>query len=183
MATSRRQEGDWRGALTDYDRAVAIDPKRADLYVARGWSRLCAGAEWADNDARAYLALRGWHEPLSPYMALLAILGARGTPREAQARRLVDEALANLRGRTWPVPILRYFRGDLDEAGLLRAAGGDKFQTEAHAFLGLDRLQAGDRTAALSHLQWAREHGAPGSIATDVARAALGRIETRPESR
>ena len=173
----RREGGDWLGALTDYDRAIAIDPRRADLYVARGWARLCAGAEWADNDARAYLSLRGWNESLSPYMALLAILGARGTPREAAARQLLDEALANLQGRTWPVPILHYFRGDIDEAALLRAADGEKHQTEAHAFLGLDRLQARDRPAALAHLRWAREHGSPGSIAADVARSALARIE------
>ena len=115
-------------------------------------------------------------------MALLAILGARGTPRETAARRLLDEALVNLNGRSWPVPILRYFRGDLEQATLLRDADGARQQTEAHAFLGLDRLQAGDRTAALAHLQWAREHGAPGSIAADVARAALGRIESRAES-
>ena len=71
--------------------------------------------------------------------------GRRARPRCAGS---LDEALANLRGRAWPVPILRYFRGDLDEAALLRAAAGDRHQTEAHAFLGLDRLQAGDRTAA-----------------------------------
>jgi tetratricopeptide (TPR) repeat protein len=174
---ARREGGDWLGALADYDRAVAIDPKRADLYVARGWGRICAGAEWADNDARAYLSLRGWHEPLSPYMALLAVLGARGTPREADVRRLLDEALASLNARAWPVPILRYFRGDLSEAALVQAANGLRQQTEVHAFLGLDRLQAGDRTAALTHLTWVREHGSPGSIASDVARAVLRRIE------
>jgi tetratricopeptide (TPR) repeat protein len=174
---ARREGGDWLGALADYDRAIAIDPKRSDLYVARGWGRLCAGAEWADNDARAFLSLRGWHEPLSPYMALLAVLGARGTAREVEMRRLLDEALTNMNGRVWPVPILRYFRGNLTEADLVLSASGLRQQTEVHAFVGLDRLQSGDRAAALAHLRWVREHGAPGSIASDVARAALGRIE------
>ena len=120
----RREGGDWSGALADYDRAITLQPKRADLYVARGWARLGSGSEWADNDARAYLELKGWHDGFSPYMALLAILGARGTPREAEARRLLDEAVVNSPRRTWPIPVLRYLRGDLDEAALFRAAGG-----------------------------------------------------------
>jgi tetratricopeptide (TPR) repeat protein len=173
----RREEGDWAGALADYDRAIALQPRRAELYVARGWARLGSGAEWADNDARAYLALKGWHDPFTPYMALLAILGSRGTPREADARRLLDEAVVNQHRRTWPGPILYYFRGEIHEASLLRSAAGARQQAEAHAFIGLDRLTAGDRAAALPHLKFARDHGSPGSIAADVARAAIGRIQ------
>jgi tetratricopeptide (TPR) repeat protein len=173
----RREGGDWAGALADYDRAITLQPRRAELYVARGWARLGFGAEWADNDARAYLSLKGWHDPFSPYMALLAILGARGTPREAEARRLLDEAVVNRHRHTWPGPILRYFRSEIDEATLLRSAAGSRQQAEAHAFIGLDRLTGGDRAASLPHLKFARDHGSPGSIAADVARAAIGRIE------
>jgi hypothetical protein len=130
----------------------------------------------ADNDARAYLALKGWRDVMSPYMTLLAILGARGTPREPAARRLLDEAIINTPSRAWPVPILHYYRGDLTEAALLQAARTPSQQTDAHAFIGLNRLQAGDRAGAATHLQWARDHGSSGSIASDVARAMLVRI-------
>jgi tetratricopeptide (TPR) repeat protein len=171
-----REGGDWAGALADYDRAIAKQPRRSDLYVARGWARLGSGAEWSDNDARAYLALKGWHDPFSPFMAILAVLGARGTPREAEARRLLDEAVVNSPRRAWPIPVLHYFRGEIDEAGLLRAAAGARQQAEAHAFIGLSRLQSGDRDKALPHLEYARDHGNRGSIAADVARAAIGRI-------
>jgi tetratricopeptide (TPR) repeat protein len=177
-ADIRREGGDWSGALSDYDRAITLEPRRPELYVARGWARLGSGAEWADNDARAYLALKGWQDPFSPYMAMLAVLGARGTPREAEARRLLDEAIANRPRRSWPGPVLNYFRREIDESTLLRSAGGSRQIAEAHAFVGLDRLQAGDRAGARPHLEYAREHGSPGSIAADVARAAMSRIET-----
>jgi tetratricopeptide (TPR) repeat protein len=174
---ARREGGDWRGALADYDRAIVLDPQRAETYFARGWSRLTAGVEGADLDARAYLSLKGWLDPLSPYMALLGALGAREARRPADAQRILDEALANLSRRAWPVPVLRYFRGELTETALLHAAVTERQQTEAHAFVGLDRLQAGDRAVATAHVRWAKDHGAPHSIAADVARATLARIE------
>jgi tetratricopeptide (TPR) repeat protein len=176
-ANARRESGDWLGALADYDRVVAVDPKRAEAYLARGWTRLAAGAEWADNDARAYLALRGWRDPVSPYMAVLAILGARGTEREAAARRLLDEAIASASPAAWPAPLLRYFKGHVSEEGLFVAASGVRQQIEAHTFVGLDRLRAGDRQAALRHLRFARDFGLPRSIATDLSRATLRRID------
>ena len=74
--TPGAEHGDWLGALADYDRAVVLDPKRAETYVARGWSRLSAGVDGADLDARAYLAIKGWRDGLAPYMAVLAVVGA-----------------------------------------------------------------------------------------------------------
>jgi tetratricopeptide (TPR) repeat protein len=179
-ANARREAGDWLGALADYDRAIASDPRRADAYVARGWARLGAGIDWADNDARVYLKLRGWRDSLSPYMAMLAVLGARGEAREAAARRLLDEALANNPRGAWPAPLLRYFQGRLTESELLRSAAGTRQQIEVHAFLGLERLRAGDRAAAISHLRFARIHGLAGSIAADTAKTTLARIESNP---
>jgi tetratricopeptide (TPR) repeat protein len=173
-----REQGDWRGALAAYDRAIVLEPKRAELYVARGWSRLCAGVEGADYDARAFLMLKGWRDAMSPYMALLAVTGARSCGRPGDAQPVLDEALANTQGRSWPVPILRYLKGGLSAADLLRGAVTMRQQAEAHTFLGLDRLQAGDAAAALDHLRWARDHSASGSIAGDVARATLARIDT-----
>ena len=173
---ARRESGDWRGALADYDRAVMLAPRQADVYVARGWSRLSAGVDGADYDARVYLKLKGWHDGLSPYMAVLAVLGARQAGRPDDGERVLDEAIANLSPRVWPVPVLRYLRGQLSEEALLQAAAGTRQQAEARTFLGFDRLRAGDRAGAIRHLAWARDNGTAGSIAADVARATLNRI-------
>jgi tetratricopeptide (TPR) repeat protein len=173
----RREQGDWRGALADYDRAILLGPARAELYVARGWSRYCDGADGADYDARAFLALKGWRDALSPYMALLAVIGGRAAGRSGEVQPILDEALVRLRPGTWPVPVLRHLKGELSEPALLAAATGQRQQAEAHMFVGLERLQAGDAKVALDHLTWARDHGPRGSIASDVARATLSRIE------
>ncbi len=174
---ARRETKDWLGALADYDRAVMLDPKRAETYVARGWSRLSAGVEGADYDARAYLALKGWHDGLAPYMAVLAVLGARDAGRPVDAVRSLDEGLANLSPRAWPVPVLRYLQGEITDTALLQSAVSNRQQAEVHTFLGLDRLRAGDRAGALTHLHWVKDHGQPGSIAADVAEARLSRLE------
>jgi tetratricopeptide (TPR) repeat protein len=174
---ARRESGDWRGALADYDRAVVLAPQQADAYVARGWSRLSAGVDGADYDARVYLQLKGWHDGLSPYMTILAVLGARQAGRPAAAEPVLDEALANLSARTWPVPVLRYLRGQVTETALLQAAVSTRQKAEAHAFLGFDRLRADDRVGAINHFRRAQDNGTVGSIAADVARATLARLE------
>jgi tetratricopeptide (TPR) repeat protein len=173
---ARRESGDWQGALADYDRAIVLAPQQAETYVARGWSRLVAGVEGADFDALVYLKLRGWHDWMAHYMAILAAVAARDAQRPADAEHILDEGLANLSPRAWPVPILRYLRGQMTETTLLDAASDDRTRAEAHAFLGLERLRAGDRTTAMHHLIWARDHGAPGSIGADVSRAKLARL-------
>jgi tetratricopeptide (TPR) repeat protein len=176
---ARRESGDWRGALADYDRAVVLSPRQADVYVARGWSRLSAGVDGADYDARIYLQLKGWHDSLSPYMAILAALGARQAGRPEDADRVLGEGIANLSPRLWPVPVLRYLRGHLTEEALLEAAGSSRHQAEAHTFLGFDRLRSGDRRGAILHFTWTKDHGAVGSIAADVARATLSRVDPK----
>ena len=103
---------------------------------------------------------------------------AREAGRPADATRILDEAPVNLSPRKWPVPVLRFLGGTITQTALLQAAVSDRQQAEVHTFLGLERLHAGDRAGALLHLRWANDHGAPGSIAADVATARLMRLES-----
>ena len=172
-----RSRGDWAGAIAVYNRVLEHDPKQSEVYVARGWARLCAGVHGADRDARSFLDLEGWRHRLSPYMALLGFLGSRQAGRESDAQTFLDEAIANTAPGTWPLPVLKYLRHDLNTEALLKSAAGETQETEAHTVVALEMLHRGDRKQALTHLRWVRDQGKTGSIASDLARATLERLE------
>jgi tetratricopeptide (TPR) repeat protein len=181
---AHRSRGDWQGAIADFSQVIALEPNRADAYVARGWSRLCAGEPGGENDARAYLRIEGYRTRVSLYMTILGYLSARWAGNAAEAQAFLEDALgrASASQATWPAPILRYFRREISAAALLKAATTDSQQTEAHAFLALDLLQNGDRSRASEHLRWVRDQGVAASIAGDLARATLARINLAVKS-
>ena len=175
---TQHRAGDWQAALAELRSCRHSRSAEARDLFRRGWSRFCAGVKERRFDARVYLKLKGWREKSVSYMAILAALAvcqaqtALKMPNESLTRPSLTCLL-----RVWPVAVLRYLRGELTEAALLGFAVSARQQTEAHAFIGLDHLLAGDRAGAIPHLQWARDHGDDGSIAHDVARATLVRLE------
>jgi tetratricopeptide (TPR) repeat protein len=176
---ARRLRGDWDGAIADFSRVIEIDPRHADAFVSRGWSRLIAGREGANDDARVYLDLKRGDDKYAAYMAILGTLGARRVGRESEADGFLAEAIANTPPRTWPAPVLRHLRGTTTVEALLDAAIDDSQKTEAHAFVGVDRLFAGDQAAALEHLRWVLQHGVKSTLAIELAQETLRRIEGR----
>jgi hypothetical protein len=177
-----RAERDYPGAIREYSRVIENDPDRLEAYIARGWSRLCAGDPAAETDARAYLDRQGWRDRLSLYMAILGYFGAIQSGKEAQAPTFLDEAIAATTHESWPLPLLRYLRHDMNTETLLKTASTETERTEAHAFAALEFLRRGDRKQAHEHLSWVRDQGAAKSIATDLARATLERMYGSPSS-
>lgn len=177
LGHARRAAGDWPGAIAGYTRALEIDPKNSDALAFRGWSRACAGDPSAESDARAWLDLKGWRSPFAPYMALLGLIAARQAGHDQAAGTFLDEALANTRPPAWPAPLFRYLKRTLPSTDVLSAADSLDKRTEARAVIGLDLLHRGERDAAVGHLRWVRDHGLDRSIAKDLARETLRRIE------
>jgi tetratricopeptide (TPR) repeat protein len=175
-ANAKRASGDWPAAIAAYSQALASDPNHAEALVFRGWSRLCAGAPGAESDARQALDLKGWRDPLAPYIALLGYLSATEAGHEKEARAFLDEALANTRPPAWPSPVFRYLNRMITSSAFLSAATDREKLTEAHAVIGQDLYLRGERTAALEHLRWVVHHGVDGSIAKDFSRETLRRI-------
>lgn len=174
---AKRERGDWRGAIAEFDRVISADPNRAEAYLARGWAKFCGGEAGAEHDARAYLKLKGYRDRTSSYMVLLGYVSAKRAGKEEDAQAFLDEAKPEVRSDAWPQPILRLFRREISPTSLLNAAKNETQETEAHTFLALDMLNLGNRKGAIEHLIWVRDHGVSRSIATDVARATLERID------
>jgi tetratricopeptide (TPR) repeat protein len=175
LANASRERGDWLIALKEYDRVLATKPDQTDAYVARGWTRLCAGAEGAADDAHAYCTRKGWGDPFTPYMAVLEALALSSPASHFARRKALNDSIGHLNARAWPTPVLHYLRGDLNEMTLLRDAIGPRQQSEAHAFLGIERMRSGETAQGTFHLRKAIELGSAGSIATDISRAMLDR--------
>jgi tetratricopeptide (TPR) repeat protein len=178
LGNSRRDAGDWRGAIVEFTRALEADPENADALASRGWSRLCGGEAGAEADARVWLDRKGWRDPFAPYMALLGVLAARREGHAPAAAAFLDEALANTRPPDWPAPLFRYLKRTTPSTDLLAAAaaGGPDRVAEARTVIALDLLGRGERTAAIEHLRWVRDHGPGRSIARDLARETLRRL-------
>lgn len=147
------------------------------MRTLRGWARLIDGRPGADEDARAYLGLRRGDDPYAAYMAILATLSTRRDGQSRHASDLLDQALANAPPTTWPAPVLRYLKHTINAQELLAAAPGDDQAAEAHAFLGLDLLFSGFSSDALIHLRWVCDHAHRQTLANDLARATLLRLE------
>jgi tetratricopeptide (TPR) repeat protein len=176
-----RLRGDWPGAIAEFSSVIQRDPDRADAYVARGWARLCAGESGAEDDARTYLGLKGHRDPIAPYMALLGFLGSRQAGNEASAQTFLAEALQSSDQAAWPAPVLRFLHHKFTAQELLSAATSPNQQTEARTFIALESLHRGDVKTARAYLNWVREQNSSESIASDLARATLQRLD-HPQS-
>jgi tetratricopeptide (TPR) repeat protein len=176
-----RLRGDWPGAIAEFSSVIERDPDRVDAYVARGWARLCSGEPGVEDDARAYLRLKGQRDPIAPYMALLGFLGSRQTGNETSAQTFLNEALESSDQAAWPVPVLRFLHHKITAQALLSAATSSSQQIEAHTFIALEFLNRGDVKNARAHLNWVHNQGISESIAGDLARATLLRLD-HPQS-
>ena len=75
---------------------------------------------------------------------------------------LLDEAARRCDVSSWPYPIAKYLRGEIDESTLIAAATDDDRLTDVHCFLGLKAESENKKDAALTHFRWVKEHGNPG---------------------
>jgi tetratricopeptide (TPR) repeat protein len=156
-----RAKKEYGKAIADYDEAIRIDPTDARPSYNRAATLFLTSRDGAVSGAKAALDVEGWRGNLSTYAVLLSHFAARRAGQEGQAKAFLEEAARRCDPSRWPYPIVKYLRGDLDESKLLAAANDEGKMTDVQCYVGLDLLQKGQRTLALEHFRWVKEHGDP----------------------
>jgi tetratricopeptide (TPR) repeat protein len=139
----------------DFDQALHLAPDRSSQYFMRGITR----AELKQFDkAIADFDRVSAPATMIPYARIVGHLVARKAGDEAAAKRYLDDS-ERASADAWPMPVIRFYRGEMTEAQLLKAAKDTDDQTEARCYVGLDHLLRGRKDEALPHLRWVKTNG------------------------
>jgi hypothetical protein len=79
------------------------------------------------------------------------------------------------------IPLVRFFAAEIDEENLFAISRGASAACMASHFVALRHLAAGDRGAARTHFESARNSGANGEIAHILTDFMLKRLEKNPD--
>jgi tetratricopeptide (TPR) repeat protein len=168
--------GRYDDAIDSWTKFLELVPDGPEALHNRAWDYMYVGRQGAAAaaDARRFLQTAGWREQSSPFMALVAHLGARQSG--AEARSILDEAAARLDIAAWPYPVIAYMRRELTAEMLMKIAVTNDNKTEAHTYLGMDLLLRGQAEDARKHFLWVRDYGNKRFIEYALALAELGRM-------
>jgi lipoprotein NlpI len=106
-----------------------------------------------------YLHQVGWRDLHSSYAALNIYLGNRRAGHEDNANKILKDALKFIDRESWPYPVFKYLNKDINEKELLALAIDTDKLTEAHAYIGMSLLIAGEKDGAINHFKWVKENG------------------------
>ena len=175
-AAAHSAKKDYDRAVKDYDEAIRLDPKDPYAPFNRSVAQMVTRRPGCVKGFQAVLDLQGYKGYWSGYAVILGHLAAGQAGDEAAAKRFLADAAGKL-GEAWPLPVVRFLRGDLDEPGLLKLAVDDDKRTEARCYLGLHHALKGRPAEALAHYRWVKDHGTPTFVEFGIAVAELDRLE------
>lgn len=156
--------GRYNDALQGYD-VLSHAPMDPQFCQNVAFAMLYSGkGEFAARSAEECLQLKGRQDRSAPYLALFQHLGWRVAKNEKMASlalansEIFNLSASNISGQ-WPLPVVKYLRREISAEDLMKVAGNNDEQTEAHAYLGYDLSISGKTTEAIPHLQWVKDNG------------------------
>ena len=182
---------DSKNALESFDRSISLEPKEAAAYSSRArlYLALNEGA-LAVADVQKLLKLKGWKSPSAANWAVIAYIGYRQQKLDDQASQFLNDAATKIPDKTSvSTAIFRFFLKKINEDELLsvgkdeREKEPDKAErekthlTEAHAYIGMYLVLAGQKKEALSHFQWVRDNGSRKVISYQMAISQLDALQ------
>jgi lipoprotein NlpI len=175
-ADARSFKKDYNQAIKDYDEVIRLEPENAGAYFQRSVMQMITHQKEAPSGFQKVLELDGWKTYHSPYVVMLGHLSARQNGDETTAKQFLTNSAGKL-AEEWPLPVLQFLRGEIDEPALLKLATDDEKRAEVHCYLGLDHALKGRKDKAIAHFRWVKEHPVPQMIETAIALAELERLE------
>ena len=164
-------------AVADFDAAVKVDPKNPYAIYYRAVFSLLTHEKGALGGFKAALELGGWRGNVAVYAVLMAYFAAQRDSKADQATVMLHDASARCDTSAWPYPVVKFLRGEIDEAKLVAAATDDDRMTEVRCFLGLKALEVGKQDAARTHFRWVTEHGNASYTQYAISLIELDRLE------
>jgi tetratricopeptide (TPR) repeat protein len=169
-AIARSELGRHEEAFADASRAVRMEPENAQCVFIRHLLASRTGRHDLGHVAgETYIGIHGWNDPWSPYVVLLNWVSLRRAGNDSGAQRTLAEALTSLAPDTWPVPVIRFLNGNLDDAALLALATDPDQVTLARYYLGVHYWLKGDLERARELLGAVANTGDPAFLQTKLA--------------
>jgi len=158
----KEQLGDLDGSMADSSRAIDLDPKRPQAYYNRGFAKLVKGnLEGAHADLQKFCELASRNEFADSARLYLWLIEMAQNPN-GMANQNLSDALQNNWSQTSDdvvTKIASYLLDRTTEADLIAAAASPNAKKDAgqHCriwyFIGMKRLLAGDKTAAIDYFR------------------------------
>lgn len=170
------QTRDYARAKKDLADAVIASPKYAAALGEQAVLAYLVGDEDPISLARnAFEAAKGDVDSARE-AATIGYFAARRSDQPEEAKRFLDDADANDQGDATAQSVLKFLRGELDEAGYLAVQTNDTLRAEARCRIGLKLLLDENPYAAKAHFEWARDHASKLSRYRAIAIAELEKL-------
>jgi tetratricopeptide (TPR) repeat protein/predicted Ser/Thr protein kinase len=181
LALAFYRRGDWPAALD----VVPAHPKRIgpgpDFMRGFVMAQLPNGPQLASNEVQRLWRLNPSTWETMGLQLTLRLLGHNREAAELCRQARTRSSIVLPWRREWYRRLLDYNCGDVNEADLLKAAAGSRYnQSEANFFIGMAKLADGDRAAAQKHFRASVDTRAFTYFDYDWSGAFLARMDKDP---